>query len=130
MQILLPFKNFARVCTQIHAHTQRRGSHGVRVTLKVFQALLTDSQAVLGVASLSQEGHSRLCIHMYSHGVRGLDSRPVLIVIYAILRKSLNISEGGMIWENGIETCILSCKNRIASLSDAGYSMLGAGARG
>ena len=24
--------------------------------------------------------------------------------------------EGGMIWENGIETCILSCKNRIASL--------------
>ena len=24
--------------------------------------------------------------------------------------------EGGMIWENSIETCILSCKNRIASL--------------
>ena len=24
--------------------------------------------------------------------------------------------EGGIIWENGIETCILSCKNRIASL--------------
>ena len=24
--------------------------------------------------------------------------------------------EGGMIWENGIETCLLSCKNRIASL--------------
>ena len=24
--------------------------------------------------------------------------------------------EGGMIWENGIETCILSCKERIASL--------------
>ena len=24
--------------------------------------------------------------------------------------------EGGMIWENGIETCILSCKNWIASL--------------
>ena len=24
--------------------------------------------------------------------------------------------EGGMIWENGIETCILSCKNRISSL--------------
>ena len=23
---------------------------------------------------------------------------------------------GGMIWENGIETCILSCKKRIASL--------------
>ena len=23
---------------------------------------------------------------------------------------------GGMIWENGIVTCILSCKNRIASL--------------
>ena len=24
--------------------------------------------------------------------------------------------EGGMIWENGIETCIISCKKRIASL--------------
>ena len=24
--------------------------------------------------------------------------------------------EGGVIWENGIETCILSCKKRIASL--------------
>ena len=24
--------------------------------------------------------------------------------------------EGGMIWENGIETCILSCKKRIVSL--------------
>ena len=24
--------------------------------------------------------------------------------------------EGGMIWENGIETCILSCKKRIPSL--------------
>ena len=24
--------------------------------------------------------------------------------------------EGGMIWENGIVTCILPCKNRIASL--------------
>ena len=24
--------------------------------------------------------------------------------------------EGGMIWENGIETCILSCKKRSATL--------------
>ena len=28
----------------------------------------------------------------------------------------LGEGEGGMIWENGIETCILSCKKRIASL--------------
>ena len=26
------------------------------------------------------------------------------------------LEEGGMIWENGIETCILSCKKRITSL--------------
>ena len=35
--------------------------------------------------------------------------------------------EGGMIWENGIETCILSCKKRIASLGsiqDTGCSGL------
>ena len=41
--------------------------------------------------------------------------------------------EGWMIWENGIETCILTCKKRIASLcpmKDAGCRMLGAGARG
>ena len=25
-------------------------------------------------------------------------------------------AEGGMIWENGIETCILSCEKQIASL--------------
>ena len=39
--------------------------------------------------------------------------------------------EGGMIWENGIETCILSCKKRIASvglIQDTGC--LGAGALG
>ena len=29
---------------------------------------------------------------------------------------TLGASEGGVIWENGIETCILSCKKRIASL--------------
>ena len=34
--------------------------------------------------------------------------------------------EGGMIWENGIETCILSCKKRIASLG----SMQGTGCLG
>ena len=29
---------------------------------------------------------------------------------------SVGEGEGGMIWEKGIETCILSCKNRSASL--------------
>ena len=29
---------------------------------------------------------------------------------------SVGEAEGGKIWENGIETCILSCKKRIASL--------------
>ena len=31
------------------------------------------------------------------------------------LLDSVGEGEGGMIWENGIETCILSCKNRITS---------------
>ena len=26
------------------------------------------------------------------------------------------VGEGGMIWENGIETCIISCKKQSASL--------------
>ena len=29
---------------------------------------------------------------------------------------SVGEGEGGMTWENGIETCILSCKKHIASL--------------
>ena len=40
---------------------------------------------------------------------------------------SVGEDEGGMIWENGIETCILSCKKRIASLGsiqDTGCSGL------
>ena len=32
------------------------------------------------------------------------------------LLDSVGEGEGGMIWENSIETCILSCKKRIASL--------------
>ena len=31
-------------------------------------------------------------------------------------RKKMGEGKGGMIWENGIETCILSCKKRMASL--------------
>ena len=32
------------------------------------------------------------------------------------LLDSVGEGEGGMIWENGLETCILSCKKQIASL--------------
>ena len=35
--------------------------------------------------------------------------------VYSRLLDSEGEGEGGMIWENGIETCILSCKNRITS---------------
>ena len=36
--------------------------------------------------------------------------------VYSGLLDSEGEGEGGMIWENGIETCILSGKKRIASL--------------
>ena len=36
--------------------------------------------------------------------------------VYNGLLDSEGEGEGRMIWENGILTCILSCKNRIASL--------------
>ena len=36
--------------------------------------------------------------------------------VYSRLLDSEGEEEGGMILENGIETCILSCKNRITSL--------------
>ena len=36
--------------------------------------------------------------------------------VYNGLLDSEGEGEGGMIWENGIETRILSCKKRIASL--------------
>ena len=50
--------------------------------------------------------------------------------MYRSLLDSVGEGEGGMIWENGIETCILSCKKRIASMFDTGYRMLGADVRG
>ena len=36
--------------------------------------------------------------------------------VYNGLLDSEGEGEGGMIWENGIETCIISCKKQIASL--------------
>ena len=36
--------------------------------------------------------------------------------VYNSLLDSVGEGEGGMIWENGIETCILSGKKQIASL--------------
>ena len=36
--------------------------------------------------------------------------------VYNGLLDSEGEGEGGMIWENGPETCILSCKKRITSL--------------
>ena len=36
--------------------------------------------------------------------------------VYNGLLDSEGEGEGGMIWENGILTCILSCKNQIANL--------------
>ena len=36
--------------------------------------------------------------------------------VYNSLLNSVGQGEGGMIWENGIETCIISCKKRITSL--------------
>ena len=36
--------------------------------------------------------------------------------MYRTVLDSMGEGEGGMIRENGIETCILSCKKRIASL--------------
>ena len=44
--------------------------------------------------------------------------------VYSGLLDSEGEGEGGMIWENGIETCILSCKKRMTSLcliQDTGY---------
>ena len=58
----------------------------------------------------------------------------VMITLYARQQKDTDVKnrlldsvgegEGGMIWENGIETCILSCKKRIARLclmQDTGF---------
>ena len=46
--------------------------------------------------------------------------------VYSGLLDPEGEGEGGMIWENGIETCITSYKERIASLG----SMQGAGCLG
>ena len=52
----------------------------------------------------------------------GIGLYMVRITLYARQQKRHRLldpegeGEGGMIWENGIETCILSCKKRISSL--------------
>ena len=46
------------------------------------------------------------------------------------LLDSVGEGEGEMIWENGIETCIISYVKCRQSRFDAGYRMLGAGALG
>ena len=50
--------------------------------------------------------------------------------VYNSLMDSVEEGEGGMIWENGIETCIIYVKQIAQSRFDAGYRMLGAGALG
>ena len=50
-----------------------------------------------------------------------------IMIVYKV---SIGEGEGGMIWENGIETCIISYKTIHQSKFDAGYRMLGAGALG
>ena len=49
------------------------------------------------------------------------------MIVYKV---SAGEGEGGMIWENGIETCIISYKTNGQSKFDAGYRMLGAGVLG
>ena len=50
--------------------------------------------------------------------------------VYNGLLDSEGEGEGGMIWENDILACILSCELNRQSMSDAECSMLGAGAWG
>ena len=50
--------------------------------------------------------------------------------MYRSLLDSVGEGEGGMIWENGIETCIISYETNRQSRFDAGYRMLGADALG
>ena len=46
------------------------------------------------------------------------------------LLDSVGEGQGGMTWENGLETCIISYETNRQSRFDAGYWMLGAGALG
>ena len=50
--------------------------------------------------------------------------------MYRTVFWTLGEGEGGMIWENGIETCVISYETSCQSSFDAQYWMLGAGALG
>ena len=57
------------------------------------------------------------------------DSKRDTDVVNSLL-DSVGEGKGGMIWENGIETCIISYETNRQSRFDTGYKMLGAGALG
>ena len=50
--------------------------------------------------------------------------------VWNSLLDSVGEGQGGMTWENGLETCIISYETNRQSRFDAGYWMLGAGALG
>ena len=55
--------------------------------------------------------HKAIRLMLYERINQDLDYQPGLGFL-----DSVGEGERGMIWENGIETCILSCKKQIASL--------------
>ena len=83
-------------------------------------------------SEVSQKGKHQYSILMHIYGIqKDGNHNPVCKTaketqMYRTVFWTLGEEEGGMIWENGTETCIIPYKCRF----DAGYRMLGAGALG
>ena len=83
------------------------------------------SQIILPSPSESKSLHYTSVFLLLSH-IQGyhyhLSKFHIHVLVYCIgvslsgLLHCVGVGEGGMIWDNGIETCILSCKKRTASL--------------
>ena len=67
-----------------------------------------------------------------SHEIKGsfLHGSIVMTSLDSILKSRNSVGGGGVIWENGIETCTISYRKRIASRFVTLYRMFGAGVLG
>ena len=97
----------------------------VKILEENIREYLANFKVVIDFLNRHAHTHTHTHTHMHTN-----TNHKIKVRIYSLL-DSVGEGEGGMIWENGIEICIIShMKLSRQSRFDAQYWMLGAGALG